>query len=64
MLTFDLTLLWKSMASNLPELYKLVSLYCTTTIGSYDVESSFSAYNDILDKTLQESTIKAFHFSN
>ncbi|KAJ7377494.1 hypothetical protein OS493_028939 [Desmophyllum pertusum] len=47
-------------ASNLPELYKLASCYCTTTIGSYNVERSFSAYNKILD----ESTIKAFHFLN
>ena len=64
---FDLTLFWKSKASNLPELYKLASCYCTTTIGSYDVERSFSAYNEILDekrRSLDESTIKAFHFLN
>ena len=65
--SFDLTLFWKSKAENLPELYKLASCYCTTTIGSYDVERSFSAYSAILDekrRSLDESTIKAFHFLN
>lgn len=63
----DLTWFWKSKASTLPELYKLASYYTTTTIGSYDVERSFSAYNEILDekqRSLKESTIKAFHFLN
>ena len=63
----DLTLFWKSKASNLPELYKIASCYSTTTIRSYDVERSFSAYNDILDekrRSLDESTIRAFHFLN
>lgn len=65
--SFDLTLFWKSKADSLPELYKLASCYCTTTIGSYDVKRSFSAYSDILDekrRSLDESTIKAFHFLN
>ena len=64
---FDLALFWKSKESNLPELYKLASCYCTSTIGSYDVERSFSAYKEILDekrRSLDESTIKAFHFLN
>jgi hypothetical protein len=63
----DLPSFWKSKASILPELYKLASCYSTTTIGSYDVERLFSAYNDILDdkrRSLDESTIKAFHFLN
>ncbi|KAK3740849.1 hypothetical protein QZH41_008815, partial [Actinostola sp. cb2023] len=58
---------WKSKASNLPELYNLASCYCTTTIGSYDVERSFSAYKEILGekrRSLDESSIKAFHFLN
>lgn len=65
--SFDLTLFWKSKAENLPELYKSASCYCTTTIGSYDAERSFSAYSVILDekrRSLDESTIKAFHFLN
>ena len=65
--SFDLTLFWKSKADNLPELFKLASCYCTTTIGSYDVERSFSAYSEILDdkcRSLDESTIKAFYFLN
>ena len=37
----DLKLFWKSEASDLPQLYKLPSCYCTTTIGLYDVESLF-----------------------
>lgn len=64
---FDLALFWKSKESNLPELYKLASCYCTSTIGSCDVERSFSAYSEILDekhRSLDESTIKAFHFLN
>jgi len=40
----DLKQFWKSKASSLPELYKLASCYCTTTVGSYDVERSFSAF--------------------
>ncbi|KAK3742383.1 hypothetical protein QZH41_002602 [Actinostola sp. cb2023] len=63
----DLKLFWKSKASNLPELYNLASCYCTTTIGSYDVERSFSAYKEILGekrRSLDESSIKAFHFLN
>lgn len=47
---FDLTLFWKSKANNLPKLYKLPSCYCTTTIGSYDAERSFSAYSEVLDE--------------
>ena len=65
--SFNLTLFWKSKAKNLPELYKLASCYCTTTIGSYDVERSFSAYSAIFDekrRSLDESIIKAFHFLN
>lgn len=45
----DLVLFWKSNAADLPELYKLAACYCTATIGSYDVERAFSAYNKILD---------------
>lgn len=62
----DLKQFWKSKA-NSPELYKLASCYCTTTIGSYDVERSFSAYNAILDgkrRSLEQNTMKAFHFLN
>lgn len=47
-------------ASALPELFKLASCYTTTTIGSYDVERSFSAYSEILDqkrRSLDQSTI-------
>ena len=63
----DLKLFWKSKASDLPQLYKLGSCYCTTTIGLYDVERAFSGYSEILDekrRSLDESTIKAFHFLN
>lgn len=63
----DLVLFWKSNASDLPELYKLALCYCTATTGSYDVERAFSAYDDILDdkrRSLNQSTIKAFHFLN
>ena len=63
----DLRQFWKSKASSLPELYKLASSYCTTTIGSYDVEQSFSAYNAILDgrcRSLEQKTMKTFHFLN
>ncbi|KAL9978037.1 hypothetical protein ACROYT_G015514 [Oculina patagonica] len=63
----DLKQSWKSKANSLPELYKLVSCYCTTTIGSYDVERSFSAYNAILGgklRSLEQNTMKAFHFLN
>lgn len=58
--SFDLTLFWKSKASALPELFKLASCYTTKTIGSYDVERSFSAYSEILDqkrRSLDQSTI-------
>lgn len=63
----DLMLFWKTKANTLPALYKLASCYSTTTIGSYEVERSFSAYNEIFDKkrkSLDESTIRAFHFLN
>ena len=63
----DLKQFWKSKANSLPELYKLASCYYTTTIGSYDVERSFSAYIAILDgkrRSLEENTMKAFHFLN
>ena len=53
--SFDLTLFWKSKAENLPELYKLASCYPTTTIGSYDVGRSFSAYSAILDENADPS---------
>lgn len=58
--SFDLTLFWKSKVSALPELFKLASCYTTTTIGSYDVERSFSAYSEILDqkrRSFDQSTI-------
>lgn len=58
--SFDLTLFWKSKASALPELFKLASCYTTKTIGSYDVERSFSAYSEILDqkrRSLDQSTV-------
>ena len=45
----------------------MASSYCTTTIGSYDVERSFSLYNAILDgkrRSLEQKTMKAFHFLN
>ncbi|CAB3978466.1 CGG triplet repeat-binding 1 [Paramuricea clavata] len=64
----DLTLFWKSNnAAELPELYKFASCYCTGTLGSYDVERSFSSYNSILDskrRNLNEQTLKAIHFLN
>lgn len=63
----DLTLFWKSKAASLPALYQLASCYCTTTIGSYDVERSFSVYNAMLDTkqtSLDTVSIKAFHFLN
>ena len=63
----DLKLFWKSKAASLPALYQLASCYCTTTIGSYDVERSFSAYNAMLDnkrRSLDTDSIKAFHFLN
>ena len=43
------------------------SHYCTGTLGSYDVERSFSTYNSILDpkrRNLNEETLKALHFLN
>ena len=46
----DLKQFWKSKASSLPELYKVASSYCTTTIGSYDVKRAFSSYNAIQDE--------------
>ena len=63
---FDLVLFWKSNSSILPELYKLASCYATTTVGSYEVERAFSAYNDMLDdkrRCLSESTNQSFAFS-
>ena len=63
----DLKQFWKSKASSLPEVYKVASSYCTTTVGSYDVERSFSSYNAILDakrRSLDQKTMKAFHFLN
>ena len=51
----DLKLFWKS------------SCYCTTTIGSYNVETSFSAYKPMLEnkrRSLDTDSIKAFHFLN
>ena len=45
----------------------LASHYCTGTLGSYDVERSFSTYNSILDpkrRNLNEQTLKALHFLN
>lgn len=63
----DLVLFRKSNTSDLPELYKLASCYCTATTASYKVEQAFSAYDDILDdkrRSLNQSTIKAFHFLN
>ena len=62
----DLMQFWKAKASTLPALYKIVPCYSTTTtIGSYEVERSFSAYNEILDEkrgSLDETTIRALHF--
>jgi len=63
----DLKLFWKSKAASLPALYQLALCYCTTTICSYDVERSFSAYNAMLDtkrRSLDTASIKAFHFLN
>ena len=63
----DLMLFWKAKVSTLPALYKLASRYSTTIIEWYKVERSFSAYNEILDekrRSLDESTIRAFHFLN
>ena len=63
----DLKLFSKLKAASLPALYQLASCYCTTTIGSYDVERSFSAYNAMLDtkrRSLDTASIKAFHFLN
>lgn len=63
----DLILFWKSKAAELPELYKIASTYCTATITSCDVERSFSSYNEILDekrRSLDPTTMKAFHFLN
>lgn len=37
----DIKLFWKSNASELPNLYKVASIYCTATLGSYDVEALF-----------------------
>ncbi|XP_074621358.1 uncharacterized protein LOC141879906 [Acropora palmata] len=63
----DLMQFWKAKASTLPALYKIASCYSTTTIGSYEVERSFPAYNEILDekrRSLDETTIRALHFLN
>ena len=45
----DVKLFWKSNTSELPNLYKVASIYYTETLGSYDVECCFSNYNNILD---------------
>lgn len=42
-------LFWKLNTSDLPNLYKVASIYYTETLGSYDVECCFSNYNNILD---------------
>jgi len=63
----DLMMFWKLKASTLPALYKIAPCYSTTTIGSYEVERSFLAYNEILDekrRSLDETTIRALHFLN
>lgn len=63
----DVKLFWKSNASELPNLYKVASIYCTATLGSYDVERCFSNYNNILDgkrMSMAPSTLKAYHFLN
>ena len=63
----DLKQFWKTKASSLPELYKVASSYCTTTIGSYDVERAFSSYNAIQDEkrmSRDQKTMKTFHFLN
>lgn len=60
-----LKLFWKSHADKLPGLYTLASHSCTGTLGSYDVERSFSTYNSILDprrRNLNEQTLKALYF--
>lgn len=63
----DLKQFWNSKAGSLPELYKVASSYCTTTIGSYDVERAFSSYNAVQDgkrRSLVQKTMKAFYFLN
>ena len=63
----DLMMFWKAKASTLPALYNIASCYSTTTIGSYEVERSFLACNEILDekrRSLDETTIRAFYFLN
>ena len=49
----DLKQFWRSRANELPCLYKLASIYCIGTLGSYDVERAFSAYESILDTNSQ-----------
>lgn len=63
----DIKLFWKSNASELPNLYKVASIYCTATLGSYDVERCFSTYNNVLTgkrMSMTPSTLKAYHFLN
>ncbi|KAK3714762.1 hypothetical protein QZH41_001562 [Actinostola sp. cb2023] len=63
----DLALFWKLNAGELPSLYKIALCYCTSTLGSYEVERSFSAYNAIVDhnrRSLDPKTIREFHFLN
>ena len=45
----DVKLFWKSSTSELPNLYKVASIYYTETLGSYDVECCVSNYNNILE---------------
>ena len=63
----DSKLFWKSNACELFNLYKMASIYCTATLGSYDVERCFATYNNILDRkrmSMAPSTFKAYHFLN
>ena len=48
----DVKLFWKSNTSELPNLYKVASIYCTETLGCYDVECRFSVREEV-----------RFHFS-
>ena len=64
----DVKLFWKSNTSELPNLYKVASIYYTETLGSYDVECCFSNYNNILDgkwmSLAPTSSLNANHFLN
>lgn len=63
----DIKLFWKSNASELPNLYKVASIYCTATLGFYDVERCFSTYNNVLTgkrMSMTPSPLKAYHFLN